>query len=128
MRRPGVQSGVIQMPHYIRAYIPGACYFFTVGLLEHRRYSLTENLNVLWDAFRTVRKERFFFIDAIVVLPEHLHCIWTLPEGDADVLTRWRLIKARFTRNVPGGQRRSIRRPVKAERGIWQRSRALRRL
>ena len=58
-------------------------YFFTVALLERRRHLLTENIDVLRDAFRTVRKERPFSIDAIVVLPEHLHCIWTLPEGDA---------------------------------------------
>jgi putative transposase len=82
---------------------------------------LTENIDVLRDAFRTVRKERPFSIDAIVVLPEHLHCIWTLPEGDADFSTRWRLIKAQFARSVPGGERRSIRRLVKAERGIWHR-------
>jgi putative transposase len=109
------------MPHYIRAYIPGACYFFTVALLERRRHLLTEHIDALREAFRTVRKGRPFSIDAIVVLPEHLHCIWTLPEGDADFSTRWRLIKARFARSLPGGERRSIRRLDKGERAIWQR-------
>ena len=94
---------------------------FTVALLERRRHLLTENIDVLREAFRAVRKERPFCIDAIVVLPEHLHCIWTLPEGDADFSTRWRLIKARFARRLPTGERRSIRRLDKGERGIWQR-------
>jgi putative transposase len=102
-------------------YIPGACYFFTVALLERRRHLLTEHIDALREAFRTVRKGRPFSIDAIVVLPEHLHCIWTLPEGDADFSTRWRLIKARFARSLPGGERRSIRRLDKGERAIWQR-------
>jgi putative transposase len=62
-----------------------------------------------------------FTIDAIVVLPEHLHCIWTLPQGDADYKTRWALIKANFSRAIPLGERCSERRRKRGERGIWQR-------
>ncbi|MEW5912296.1 MAG: transposase [Thermodesulfobacteriota bacterium] len=109
------------MPHYVRAYIPGASYFFTVALLERHRHLLTENITTLREAFRAVRCERPFRIDAIVVLPEHLHCIWTLPKDDADFSTRWRLIKGRFARTMPSGEPRSPRRMQKAERGIWQR-------
>src|SRR3954469_19186676 len=60
-------------------------------------------------------------IDAMVVLPDHLHAIWTLPEGDADFATRWRLIKSGFSRRVARGERISDSRAAKAERGIWQR-------
>ena len=64
-----------------------------------------------------------FDLDAIVVLPDHLHCIWILPEGDSDFSTRWRLIKSDFTRNylsVSAGEISNSRR-MKKERGIWQR-------
>jgi putative transposase len=62
-----------------------------------------------------------FTIDAIVVLPDHLHTIWTLPPGDADFATRWRLIKTAFSRSIETRQPRSLSRAAKGERGIWQR-------
>ncbi len=58
---------------------------------------------------------------AIVVLPDHLHAIWTLPEDDADFATRWRLIKSEFSRGLRGSERISPNRAAKHERGIWQR-------
>lgn len=58
---------------------------------------------------------------AVVVLPDHLHCIWTLPEGDADYSIRWSLIKATFSRSLARGERRSVSRMKRGERGIWQR-------
>jgi len=60
-------------------------------------------------------------IDAIVVLPDHLHCVWTLPPGDGDFSTRWHDIKARFLARIPQGERLSARRTKKGERGIRQR-------
>jgi putative transposase len=60
-------------------------------------------------------------MDAVVVLPDHLHCIWSLPDGDADYSTRWGLIKAHFSRGVEHGERRSASRIKRGERGIWQR-------
>lgn len=60
-------------------------------------------------------------MDAIVILPDHLHAIWTLPEHDADFATRWRLIKSAFSRGVPNGERVSASRSERGERGIWQR-------
>lgn len=57
----------------------------------------------------------------MVVLPEHLHCIWTLPDGDGDYKTRWALIKARFSRGIVVGEQRSASRIKRGERGIWQR-------
>jgi putative transposase len=109
------------MPRYIRSNSPGASYFFTVVLLERQRTLLTDHISSLRDAFRAVRSQRLFSIDAMVVLPEHLHCIWTLPPGDADFSNRWRLIKTRFSRSLPSGEWLSPRRERKSERGMWQR-------
>jgi len=71
--------------------------------------------------FRAVRAQRPFTLDAVVILPGHLHGVWTLPPGDADDALRWRDIKSRFSRRVPAGEPRSIGRAHKRERGIWQR-------
>lgn len=68
-----------------------------------------------------MKRSRPFSINTIVVLPEHLHCIWTLPEGDDDFSTRWRLIKDAFSKAIPAGEARSASRVQKRERGIWQR-------
>jgi putative transposase len=79
---------------YRRAYQSGGCYFFTV--VTHKRRSILTQPDVidrLREAFRHVRSSRPFTIDAMVVLPDHLHCIWHLPEGDNNFPTRWRLIK-----------------------------------
>ena len=64
------------------------------------------------------KKLRPFTIEAIVILPDHLHCLWTLPEGDAYLSGRWQDIKARFAARMPGGERLSERRQKKGERGI----------
>jgi putative transposase len=71
--------------------------------------------------FRYVRARHPFTLDAIVVLPDHLHAIWTLPPGDADYAMRWRLIKAVFSRGIEAGERISASRQRKGERGVWQR-------
>jgi putative transposase len=62
-----------------------------------------------------------FHIDAWVVLPEHLHCVWTLPEWDADYSGRWRMIKAGFSARMPAARYRSESKIAKGEKGIWQR-------
>ena len=109
------------MPQYIRAFIPGGTFFFTVTLLERRRNLLTEHIDNLRAAFMAARRRRPFTIDAIVILPDHLHCIWTLPGEDADFSTRWHDIKARFAAQISRGERLSARRLQKGERDIWQR-------
>jgi putative transposase len=109
------------MPNYRRARVPGATYFFTVTLAERGGRLLVENIALLREAFRTTRRERPFRIDAMVVLPNHLHAVWTLPEGDSDFPTRWQLIKSRFSLDVPRGERIRPSRAAKGERGIWQR-------
>lgn len=105
------------MPRYLRAYVPGGTYFFTVTLLERRKKLLTEHIDLLRAVFRGTRRRR---IEAIVVLPDHLHCIWTLPSGDADFSSHWHDIKSRFAARLPRGEWLSERRRKKGERGIWQ--------
>lgn len=109
------------MSRYRRVWVPGGTYFFTVNLLERRRTLLFDRVDDLRHAFRAARLARPFVIEAIVVLPDHLHCLWRLPEGDADNATRWRHIKSSFSRCIQPGERRSLRRRAKGERGIWQR-------
>jgi putative transposase len=109
------------MVRYRRNFSPGGSFFFTVNLAERRLRLLTENIDLLRKAFRDTRARFPFAVDAIVVLPDHLHAIWTLPDGDADFAVRWGLIKAVFSRGLPRGERISPSRAAKNERGIWQR-------
>jgi len=108
---------------YRRAFIPGGSFFFTV-VTEQRRPLLAaaDAVDVLRMAFRTVRSARPFELDAIVVMPDHLHCIWTLPPGDADFATRWRLVKTWFTKHreptLCSAPNRA--RIAKREQAVWQ--------
>lgn len=108
------------MSNYIRPRHPGATVFFTVTLAQRGCDLLVREIETLRHAVRMTRAERPFTIDAWVVLPDHMHCVWTLPEGDCDFSTRWSVIKARFTQAVNVENRRPshVRR---RERGIWQR-------
>jgi REP-associated tyrosine transposase len=109
------------MPNYRRFRIPGGCYFFTVNLLERRKTLLVDHIDLLRDSVRACQHQHRFHIDAWVVLPEHMHCIWTLPEGDDDFSKRWKLIKTHFYKGLPITERRSKIRQKRGERGIWQR-------
>jgi putative transposase len=109
------------MTNYRRNFVPGGCKFFTVNLAERKSRLLTDHVDLLRGAFRYARGRYPFTIEAIVVLPDHLHSIWSLPDNDADYATRWRLIKAAFSRTLPAGERISSSRLRKGERGIWQR-------
>jgi putative transposase len=66
---------------------------------------LTEHLDLLRAAFRQARARHPFAIEAAVILPDHPHAIWVLPDGDADFATRWRLMKSGFSHALPGGER-----------------------
>ncbi len=109
------------MTNYRRNFIPGGSYFFTVNLAERRLRLLTDNVDQLREAFRYARARHPFSIAAAVVLPDHLHMIWTLPEADADFALRWRLIKSAFSRRLAAGEHVSPSRSDRGERGIWQR-------
>ena len=83
---------------YRRAFVPGATFFFTV--VTARRRPLFDDAaacDLLRQALRRVAEQQPFTVGAIVVLPDHLHCLWTLPPDDTDYPTRWRLIKTRVT-------------------------------
>ena len=85
------------MVRYRRNFIAGGTYFFTVTLLDRGSCALVDHIGALRAAFRAGRRERPFTIDAIVILPDHLHAIFTLPPGDADFAGRWRRIKGHFS-------------------------------
>ncbi|MDG4551305.1 MAG: transposase [Candidatus Contendobacter sp.] len=110
------------MTDYRRAYIPGATWFFTVNLAERQcNRLLVERIESLRLAFAYTRKRWPFQMEAVVVLPDHLHCVWTLPQGDADFSTRWNLLKGHFSRSIAKGERISRSREKRGERGLWQR-------
>ncbi len=94
------------MSSYIRPRQPGASIFFTVALADRGARTLVDQVEALRQAVRVTKAERPFRIDAWVVLPDHMHCVWTLPEGDADFSVRMAAIKARFTRALTGNDRR----------------------
>ncbi|MEB8387528.1 transposase [Rhodobacteraceae bacterium KMM 6894] len=108
------------MAHYIRARQPGARIYFTVNLAQKGGALLTQDIAGLRAAVRQARQERPFHIDAWVVLPDHIHAVWTLPDGDVDYSTRWGAIKARFSAGLPDGCRRASH-EKRREKGIWQR-------
>ncbi|MCK8516933.1 transposase [Methylonatrum kenyense] len=106
------------MSRYRRSRLSGGTWFFTV--VTHNRRALFEtpdNVQRLREAVRMVAASRPFVIDAMVVLPDHIHAIWTLPDGDSDFSTRWRLIKSRFRPVEETGKTPSVKRG----RALWQR-------
>ncbi|MBI4964085.1 MAG: transposase [Desulfomonile tiedjei] len=110
------------MTEYRRAWLPGGTWFFTVNLAERLgNRLLVERIDLLRAAFRSVRLRLPFQLEAVVVLPDHLHCIWTLPPEDTDFSSRWSLIKGQFSRAIDKGERISQSRSQRGERGIWQR-------
>jgi putative transposase len=109
------------MTDYRRYRLPGGTFFFTVNLADRRRTLVTDHIDTLRTAFRDVRRAHPFTIHAVVVLPEHIHCLWELPTVDSDYSTRWRQIKSAFSKALPTVERISASRASKKERGIWQR-------
>jgi len=121
------------MPDYQRYRVPAMKYFFTVNLLGRRLDTLVRHINVLRDALRVTKWERPFYIDALVVLPDHMHSsarmqevrqrmkqlpsVWILPQGDVDFSNRWKAIKIRFVQKLPATERRSKVRAAKGELG-----------
>ncbi len=109
----------VSIMKYRRLYREGGTYFFTV-VTENRRPILISNIDNLRSAFRHVKKRHPFSIDAIVILPDHLHAIWKLPENDSDFSTRWMLIKKRFSSFLYDFPVSTIKKS-RREKGIWQR-------
>ena len=107
--------------HYRRANEPGATYFFTVNLADRKTNLLVDAVDLLRISVRYVKADHPFTTNAMVIMPDHIHALWTLPEGDSDFSTRWCLIKAGFSRQIAPTERVSASRRAKGERGIWQR-------
>jgi putative transposase len=108
------------MPQYRRAKISGSTFFFTVVLADRSNALLVEQIDRLRTAYRLACERRPFETIAICVLPDHVHAIWSLPDGDVDFSTRWSLIKSGFSRGLQD-RPRSPSKIVKREKGIWQR-------
>jgi putative transposase len=108
------------MVRYRRNLVPGGTFFFTVALADRRSSTLVDHISSLPAAFRVTRSERPFTIDAVVILPEHLHAIITLPPDDFDHSGRWRRIKSYFTRHVVA-RGVAVERNHKGEYALWQR-------
>ena len=108
------------MSNYIRPKHPGATVFFTVNLAQRGSDLLVREVATLRQAVRQTKLERPFTIDAWVVMPDHLHAVWTMPDHDADYSIRWSIIKARFSRSMPQINRRACH-EARREHGIWQR-------
>jgi len=104
-----------------RYSVLGGTVFFTANLAERSKHLLVEDIDRLREAFRLVKTELPFEIDAIVILPEHLHALWTRPTDDMDYSIRWKRIKREFSCRFPKTERRSASRRLRGERGIWQR-------
>ena len=120
MARSEIRDRLSPMVRYRRAVVPGGTFFFTVTLADRRSSVLVDHVGLLRSAFRQARGRRSFAVDAIVVLPDHLHVILTLPAGDSDFSGRWKAIKAAFTRSVVATGL-TIARDHRGEYLLWQR-------
>jgi putative transposase len=108
------------MVRYRRNLVAGGTFFFTVTLADRTSRALVDHVEALRTAMRETRSSHPFTIDAVVVLPDHLHIVATLPEGDADYTNRWRLIKRRFTDAVMKSAT-PVARHRNGEPALWQR-------
>jgi putative transposase len=104
---------------YRRNRVKGGTYFFTVTLKNRHSSLLIDRIDFLRDAVRQTRREKPFQIDAWVVMPEHIHVVWTLPLNDDNYAGRWRLIKSRFSHQVAKAE--NLTHNAKGEYQIWQR-------
>jgi putative transposase len=114
------------MPEYRRVFIQGGTYFFTVVTYQRQPILTTPTARILLhEAWEEVRKRFPFTIEAICLLPDHIHCIWTLPEGDSDYSVRWKEIKRLFTRSyldqIGPGELQNTSRMKRGEAAVWQR-------
>jgi putative transposase len=109
------------MPDYRRYRVPGGSYFFTVTLNDRKSDLLIAQIDLLRTSVDRVRHLMPFHIDAWVVLPDHMHTVWTLPEGDTNFSRRWQTIKMAFSRAIPHDEHLSRSREIRGERGVWQR-------
>jgi putative transposase len=108
------------MVNYRRNFVPGGTFFFTVTLANRCSKVLVDHVDLRRNALRVARQERPFVIDAVVILPDHLHAIFTLPPGDSDFSGRWRRIKGHFSSALIDASTQLKRRP-NGDLALWQR-------
>lgn len=107
---------------YRRLWRSGGTYFFTINLQQRKNNDLlVRHIDLLRNSVASVRKHHLFKIHGWVVLPDHMHCIIELPEGDTNFAIRWQLIKLIFSKGIPRDEYRSAVQIKRSERGIWQR-------
>lgn len=122
-----VNSPLTPLPHphrmtnYRRLLVPGGTYFFTVCLEDRASSALTDHIDRLRFAYAKTVAELPVICEAMVVLPDHLHAIWTLPDGDTNFSERWRRIKARFSNGLRPDLPACRSKIGKREKGLWQR-------
>jgi putative transposase len=109
------------MSRYRRASVEGGVFFFTVTLADRSSDLLVRHIDRLRRIYGSARQRYPFETIAICVLPDHLHAIWSLPDGDTDFSLRWNVIKSGFTRGLACEMPRSSSKIARRERGIWQR-------
>ncbi len=109
------------MPSYIRRRLPGATYFFTMRLADRNSDLLVRRIDLLRQAMRATLTHTPFHIDAITVLPNCIHTLWTLPPEDDAYPMRIAMLKSRFSRGCPMPLHRTPTQIKRAEKGIWQR-------
>ncbi|NNL06205.1 MAG: transposase [Gammaproteobacteria bacterium] len=113
------------MPNYRRAQANGGTYFFTVVTYRRRPvFNRPECINFLRESITEVRRKHPFNIDAWVLLPDHMHCIWTLPDEDRDFSRRWGLLKSGFSKrakDLVSVETNSASRTKHREATVWQR-------
>lgn len=109
------------MTDYRRLFVRGGTYFFTVNTARAGSTLLTDNIDILRTVMAETQTEHPFRLDAIVILPDHLHTVMTLPPGDSNFPLIWNKIKGRFSRRLDWSGPRSRSKRIKRERGIWQR-------
>ena len=109
------------MSRYRRAKIGGGTFFFTVTLADRSSNLLVREVDRLRRIYKSAQERYPFETVAICILPDHLHAVWELPQGDTDYPTRWSVIKAGFSRGLTELARRSASKEARRERGLWQR-------
>ena len=109
------------MSRYRRLKIEGGMFFFTVALADRSSGLLVCEIDRLRRAYKAMQERLPFETVAICILPDHLHALWRLPDGDRDYASRWSLLKSGFSRGLPLRSARSLSKIAKREKGIWQR-------
>ncbi|KTD35414.1 Transposase IS200 like protein [Legionella moravica] len=108
------------MVHVRRDFTPGGTYFFTLALRNRKSQLLTHHIDLLGEAFRKIKQKYPFCMEAIVVLPDHIHTVWKLPANDFNYSLRWHQIKSYFTKSLIK-ERVKITKDHRGEYFLWQR-------